>query len=674
MGSLRPKFVEGSRKRGARCRSVFYGACLATLAMAFLASATAWAEKRVALVVGNDLYQNLPPETQLRNAVNDARAMRDTLTGLGFEVLYGENLDRRSLVDKVFDLTARLTADDTAFIYFAGHGVAFDGANYLLPSDIPAVRTNARAEEARLAEQAIAETLLIDRVTMSGARVAILVLDACRNNPLRGANKRALGSSRGLVPAQPAKGVFTIYSAGTGQEALDRLGPDDKNPNSVFTRIFMDMLRKPGIDLKAVITETRREVLRIASAAGYEQVPAYYDQVVGGDIYLAGAPKLAPAVSASDKIAWRFLRQTNDAEALRRFISEFPGSVHATEASARIETLVREEKTRALLAEEERKQFEQALRTQQGAPLFAGKGAQPATAADEVAWSFLQNTTDTAALRRYMAEFPASRYQAEASQRIAMLTQTAEARAKSEQEQLNAISAEVRRGEQESRDPDKGNARSGVRPPDDVAWDILKGATDVEALRQFVGEFPTTEHKAEAEERIASLQREARARTDAEEEQRRRLDAEKRQASQPAGSKNEVRLAAAPATSDDIVWEFLKRSTDIEGLRRFLVDYATSPHRNAAAARLASLERESSAREEAMREQRRRLEDEARRAGVKRVQESSRSAESPKVSAAACSEALARVQLEDPSEEDRILLRDCRGNDAAVRQGRARQK
>jgi uncharacterized caspase-like protein len=214
---------------------------LALIAMA----APAMAEKRVALVIGNNVYPNLPADKQLNNAIADARAMRETLAGLGFEVIYGENLDRRSMVERLFDLAARLGTNDVAFFFFAGHGVSFSGANYLLPSDIPAARASGRAEEGRVAELAVAETAVLQRITGAGARVAVVVLDACRNNPLQTADLRTVGETRGLVRAPEVKGVFSIYSAGFGQQALDRL-PGDANPNSVSPAYSSRSSRYPG--------------------------------------------------------------------------------------------------------------------------------------------------------------------------------------------------------------------------------------------------------------------------------------------------------------------------------------------------------------------------------------------------------------------------------------------
>ncbi|MFD2181414.1 SUMF1/EgtB/PvdO family nonheme iron enzyme [Rhodoplanes azumiensis] len=264
--------------------------CLAT-------SAAAAPDRRVALVIGNDAYVHLGPERQLRNAVADARLMRDTLAGLGFEVIFVANADRRTLVDRLSDLAARVGRDDTAFVYFAGHGVALSGANYLLPSDIPVPRAAGRGEEGRLAEHAIAEASVVERLVQAGARVSIVVLDACRDNPLQGSDRRAVGGARGLLPGASAQGLFSIYAAGFGQSALDRLGPDDPHPNSVFTRVFAETLKTPGLDLKAVATETRRRVVAMTRAVGYDQFPAYYDQIVGGDVFLAGGDAASAPVA-----------------------------------------------------------------------------------------------------------------------------------------------------------------------------------------------------------------------------------------------------------------------------------------------------------------------------------------------------------------------------------------
>src|SRR5215470_15147819 len=99
------------------------------------AVAPAHADKRVALVIGNERYANLSANEQLQKAVNDARAIGGALRQIGFDVISGENLGRQALIDKLDETVRRLSQGDTVVFFFAGHGVAVDGANYVLPVD-----------------------------------------------------------------------------------------------------------------------------------------------------------------------------------------------------------------------------------------------------------------------------------------------------------------------------------------------------------------------------------------------------------------------------------------------------------------------------------------------------------------------------------------------------------
>jgi len=263
-------------------------------------SAPCWAEKRIALAIGNDLYRNLPPDRQLKKAVNDATTIADTLKSLGFEVIVGTNLGRQGMIDRVAELTARLEPGDTAAIFFAGHGVAIGGVNYLIPSDVPAV---AEGAEARVRGASLAEPDLIAELQAKSVRVALLVIDACRDNPFPRTAGRSIGNTRGLADAKPARGIFTLYSAGIGQTALDRLNNNDASYNSVFTRVFAEHLKRPELHLGDLAVEVRERVAELALTATddagqrvpHEQTPAYYDQTLGGRIYLARQPGEARA-------------------------------------------------------------------------------------------------------------------------------------------------------------------------------------------------------------------------------------------------------------------------------------------------------------------------------------------------------------------------------------------
>ncbi|HET7447470.1 MAG TPA: caspase family protein, partial [Methyloceanibacter sp.] len=114
-----------------------------------------------------------------------------------------------------------------------------------------------------------------------GAAVSFFVLDACRDNPLAAAGVRSIGGTRGLTRMDTPKGVFVLFSAGLGQTALDRLGDDDPNPNSVFTRSLVPLLKAPGMTHVALAKRVQRDVDELAATVHHAQQPAYYDQIIG---------------------------------------------------------------------------------------------------------------------------------------------------------------------------------------------------------------------------------------------------------------------------------------------------------------------------------------------------------------------------------------------------------
>jgi hypothetical protein len=136
---------------------------------------------------------------------------------------------------------------------------------------------------------------------------------------------------------EPAEGVFSIYSAGFGQEALDRLSErGDTSPNSVFTRVFAEQVRKPGVNLVDLGETLREEVAKLARSVNHPQVPAVYNQILGArSVFLAGLgkeeakPVVAlppPAGPQADEIAWSLIEGTSDPKQLSAFVERFPRS------------------------------------------------------------------------------------------------------------------------------------------------------------------------------------------------------------------------------------------------------------------------------------------------------------------------------------------------------------
>ncbi|MEA2837291.1 MAG: hypothetical protein QOD89_1841 [Bradyrhizobium sp.] len=256
------------------------------LAAALLAQPVpAHAAKRVALVIGNNDYRNVP---KLQKAVNDARTMGDTLKQLGFAVMVAENQTRQAFSQTLLAFDATIQPGDTAFFFFAGHGFEIAGQNYLLPIDVP-VATEGQEELVR--DASILADRVVERLLRRGTRTAILVFDACRNNPFERRGTRAVAGGGGLAPmTQLPEGVFSVFSAGPRQTALDRLSDSDDNPNSVFTRIFAKELLKPGDNLVQVAQRTRRVVSEMADTVHHKQIPVYFDQMVD-DVFLNGLAK-----------------------------------------------------------------------------------------------------------------------------------------------------------------------------------------------------------------------------------------------------------------------------------------------------------------------------------------------------------------------------------------------
>jgi hypothetical protein len=255
------------------------------VAVALLAAAPAQAEKRVALVIGNNDYKNVP---KLQKAVNDARTMGDTLKQLGFNVMVAENQTRQAFSESLLAFDRAVGPGDTAFFFYAGHGFEIAGQNFLLPTDVPAAT---EGQEELVRDASVLADRIIERLQNKKVRTAILVFDACRNNPFERSGTRAVAGGGGLAPmTQLPEGVFSVFSAGPRQTALDRLSNNDDNPNSVFTRTFAKELLTPGENLVQVAQHTRRLVAEMAETVSHKQIPVYFDQMVD-DVFLNGLAK-----------------------------------------------------------------------------------------------------------------------------------------------------------------------------------------------------------------------------------------------------------------------------------------------------------------------------------------------------------------------------------------------
>src|SRR5215468_227068 len=201
---------------------------------------SAFADKRVAFVVGNGAYKNV---AQLPNPPIDSKALAAVLRNVGFEVVEGTNLTRDKMTEKLLDFGKRAQGADVAVFFYAGHGIAISGTNYLLPID-----ADIKSEMDVKLGAAINIDLTLDQ-TMGDAKVKLVFLDACRDNPfaakIKATSTRSVSVGQGLAEMKSGEGTLIAFATGPGQTALD--GGDGQN--SPFTKALIAHITQPGVEI-----------------------------------------------------------------------------------------------------------------------------------------------------------------------------------------------------------------------------------------------------------------------------------------------------------------------------------------------------------------------------------------------------------------------------------------
>src|ERR1700694_3427224 len=244
----------------------------------------AFAEKRVALVVGNSAYQNV---AALPNPINDSAVIAATLKDAGFDVVNSRHdLPAIEMRRALRDFADRARDADIAVIYYAGHGMEVDGTNYLIPVDAKLERDTDVYDEA----------FSLDRVLLAvepAKQLRLVILDACRDNPFAKIMKKTVASravGRGLAKVEPTRpNTLIAYSAKAGSTALDG---DAKN--SPFTTALAKHLTTPGLDVRRAFGFVRDDVLQTTS---YRQEPFVYGSPRGGGMALVPS-RSAPSAPA----------------------------------------------------------------------------------------------------------------------------------------------------------------------------------------------------------------------------------------------------------------------------------------------------------------------------------------------------------------------------------------
>jgi hypothetical protein len=289
----------------------------------------AFAEKRVALVIGNSAYRNVTP---LDNPRNDARLMATTLLGLGFQLVGNGpqiDLDKGGFDAALSQFGNAVLGADVALFYYAGHGVQVSGKNFLVP--ISANPT----KEADVYLQMVDTSVVMSQMEGAGTKLNIVVLDACRNNPFGGRGLRATGG--GLAQMQAPEGTLISYATQPGNVAQD-----GERGNSPYSKALADTIRKPGLGLFEAFNEVGLEVKHTTGGA---QQPWVSSSPIAGTFYFANPSAAAapdkPAASPDDESRKDFslAQQLDTREVWEAFVQKYPTGFLASAARARLDEL-----------------------------------------------------------------------------------------------------------------------------------------------------------------------------------------------------------------------------------------------------------------------------------------------------------------------------------------------
>ncbi len=395
---------------------------LAFLAM-LCAAGAAHAERRVALIIGNDTYEALP---QLRKAAADAGAYAELLRAQGFDaVMLKTNLTRSAMDQAIAVFLDTIQPGDTAVFAYSGHGWSDGVQNYIVGTDAPA--TGSQEFLARISiPLRNGATGVIDDMDRRGAAVKVAIIDACRDNPFTPATAgRSVGLGRGLVRIDPPKGTFVVFSASPGQTALDRLSDGDADPNSVFTRVFVPLVSQ-GLSLQEAVKATQSEVVKLARSVDHDQQPAYIDEMLGATCLsgtcTAPGPGPAPEPGGGDAVEiafWTSIAGSSSAADFEAYLSRYPEGAFAVLAQNRLAALQAPQETPQDQPPQDQPPSEQVQQPDEPQP--PGDDTDIATDEDEYMWQEVLADGRAEAYAGYLRSYPDGLHAESARRRLAVL-------------------------------------------------------------------------------------------------------------------------------------------------------------------------------------------------------------------------------------------------------------
>lgn len=231
---------------------------------------------RRALVVGNSAYQRV---SALKNPANDAADVAQLLQSFGFDVVLERDANSGLLERALNSFASRLRPHDAALFYYAGHGLQIEAENYIAPVDF-------HAENETAAKFACVPVGLVqERMEKTGTDCNFLILDACRDNPLRGV---ARSLNRGLAPMGVRLGTLIAYATSPGHTASENSG----ERNGLFTKHLLETLRQEPLPAVELFRKTREKVFEASNGT---QRPWLHEDIIGDFYFAPRKPGVATA-------------------------------------------------------------------------------------------------------------------------------------------------------------------------------------------------------------------------------------------------------------------------------------------------------------------------------------------------------------------------------------------
>jgi uncharacterized caspase-like protein len=455
-------------------------ALLSAVLVICFADQSAFADKRVAFIVGNSNYQNV---VALANPANDAAAITEMFKKAAFDVVESRrDLKNADMRRALRDFTEKARDAVIAVIYYAGHGIEVDGTNYLVPIDAVLERDTDAYDEA----------ISLDRILQAiepAKQLRLVILDACRDNPFAKNMKRTMASrtlSRGLAGVEPTRPNTLIAFAAKGGSTAS----DGDNKNSPFTTALLKYLARPGLELGKAFRLVRDDVM---NATANKQEPFVYGSLGGDDVALVPAPGAASAASSNANVEIRrdyeLAERVGTIEAWDSFVAANPSGFYTNLAKAQRNKIVAEtarvaatEKAREAAAEQARLAAEGAKASEQARAAAQSKVAEAAKLAAEKKKQAEDAKLAAAEQAKVAAQAKAAETERLAAEKV-RLAADAEKAKKPDETKIAAVEPAKANQDRSNADRPADPAVASLTPSDQAAPEALK--SDPPALQDI---------------------------------------------------------------------------------------------------------------------------------------------------------------------------------------------